>query len=85
MFGVARPHVVVAALMGELRRRSPMVLVIEDLHWADAATLDALRLLGRRVGSVPASGAGAGGSEWVIRKAVHNHPEDSCLIVCAVT
>jgi predicted ATPase len=60
VFGDARPHVVVAALMGELGRRSPTVLVIEDLHWADEATLDALRLLGRRVGSVPASGAVAG-------------------------
>ena len=54
VLGGARPHVVVAALMGELRRRSPTVLVLEDLHWADEATLDVLRLLGRRVGSVPA-------------------------------
>ena len=54
MLGGARPHVVVAALMGELRRRPPSVLVLEDLHWADEATLDVFRLLGRRVGSVPA-------------------------------
>jgi DNA-binding CsgD family transcriptional regulator/tetratricopeptide (TPR) repeat protein len=30
------------------------VLLLEDLHWADEATLDVLRILGRRVASVPA-------------------------------
>ena len=42
-----------AALMGELRRRSPTILVLEDAHWADDATLDLLRLLARRVKSLP--------------------------------
>jgi DNA-binding CsgD family transcriptional regulator/tetratricopeptide (TPR) repeat protein len=32
----------------------PTVLVIEDVHWADEATLDALRYLIRRIGSLPA-------------------------------
>ena len=50
----ARPYEVVMALVRELRRHSPTVLVLEDLHWADEATLDVLRLLARRVGSVPA-------------------------------
>jgi DNA-binding CsgD family transcriptional regulator/tetratricopeptide (TPR) repeat protein len=49
----ARPHEVTAALMGELRRRAPTILVIEDLHWADEATLDVLKLLVRRVEGVP--------------------------------
>jgi DNA-binding CsgD family transcriptional regulator len=31
----------------------PSVLVVEDLHWADEASLDMLRFLARRVGSVP--------------------------------
>jgi predicted ATPase len=44
----ARPHEVLAALTDELHRRQT-VLVLEDLHWADEATLDVLRLLGRRV------------------------------------
>jgi len=44
----ARPHEVLAALTDELQRRLT-VLVLEDLHWADEATLDVLRLLGRRV------------------------------------
>jgi DNA-binding CsgD family transcriptional regulator len=46
---------VAAALMRELRRRSPTILVLEDAHWADDATLDLLRLLARRVKSVPAA------------------------------
>jgi DNA-binding CsgD family transcriptional regulator len=46
---------VAAALMRELRTRSPTIVVLEDVHWADDATLDVLRLLGRRVESVPAA------------------------------
>lgn len=49
----ARPHDVVAALMTELER-GPAVVVLEDVHWADEATLDVLRLLGRRIESAPA-------------------------------
>jgi DNA-binding CsgD family transcriptional regulator/tetratricopeptide (TPR) repeat protein len=44
----ASPHELIGALVDELRTR-PTVLVLEDLHWADEATLDLLRLLGRRV------------------------------------
>ena len=29
------------------------VLVLEDLHWADEATLDVLRMLGRRIDAIP--------------------------------
>ncbi|HKP17296.1 MAG TPA: AAA family ATPase [Gaiellaceae bacterium] len=32
----------------------PTVLVIEDVHWADDATLDAITVLGRRIASLPA-------------------------------
>jgi DNA-binding CsgD family transcriptional regulator/tetratricopeptide (TPR) repeat protein len=52
--GEARPHEVVAALLRELQSGAPTVLVFEDLHWADEATLDVLILLARRIGSVPA-------------------------------
>ncbi len=31
-----------------------MIAVLEDLHWADAATLDLIRFLGRRIRQVPA-------------------------------
>jgi DNA-binding CsgD family transcriptional regulator/tetratricopeptide (TPR) repeat protein len=50
----AMPHEVVAALARDLRTRGATVFVLEDLHWADEATLDVLRLLARRVESVPA-------------------------------
>jgi DNA-binding CsgD family transcriptional regulator len=52
--GGRMPHEVVSALVLELRARKPTILIIEDLHWSDEATLDVLRLLGRRIGSVPA-------------------------------
>jgi DNA-binding CsgD family transcriptional regulator/tetratricopeptide (TPR) repeat protein len=50
----AMPYEVVTALADELGRRSPSVFVLEDVHWADEATLDLLRLLARRVETVPA-------------------------------
>jgi ATP/maltotriose-dependent transcriptional regulator MalT len=50
----ALPHEVVAALVQELRAHGPSVFVLEDVHWADEATLDVLRLLSRRVETVPA-------------------------------
>src|SRR5689334_23970796 len=49
----AMPHDVVAALVEELRLRAPAVFVLEDMHWADEATLDVPRLLARRVEKVP--------------------------------
>ena len=42
-----------AALVEDLTTsRLPTLLVLEDLHWADEATLDLVRFLGRRVGAV---------------------------------
>jgi DNA-binding CsgD family transcriptional regulator/tetratricopeptide (TPR) repeat protein len=49
-----RPHEFAAGLIHELRANGPSVVVLEDLHWGDAATFDVLRLLGRRVKTVPA-------------------------------
>jgi hypothetical protein len=49
----ARPYDVAAALLRELAA-GPSVLVFEDVHWADEATLDVIRLAGRRVADVPA-------------------------------
>jgi DNA-binding CsgD family transcriptional regulator/tetratricopeptide (TPR) repeat protein len=46
---------VLAALRAELSwPEHPTVLVIEDVHWADDATLDALRYLIRRIVGLPA-------------------------------
>lgn len=51
--GRATPHRIAMALLEELSMPTT-VLVLEDVHWADEATLDVLRLLGRRIGHVPA-------------------------------
>jgi DNA-binding CsgD family transcriptional regulator len=42
-------HDLLIALVAELRREYPTVLVIEDVHWADGGTLDVLKLLARRI------------------------------------
>jgi DNA-binding CsgD family transcriptional regulator len=52
--GGAGPHEVTAALAAELSASLSSVLVLDDVHWADEATLDVLRLLVRRVETVPA-------------------------------
>jgi DNA-binding CsgD family transcriptional regulator len=50
----AGSHDVVAALIEELRANAPAILVLEDAHWADEATLDVLKLVSRQLESVPA-------------------------------
>ncbi|HEX5621382.1 MAG TPA: AAA family ATPase, partial [Solirubrobacteraceae bacterium] len=45
------PRDVALALLDELRDGA--ICVIEDVHWADEATLDVVRILGRRVGTTP--------------------------------
>jgi DNA-binding CsgD family transcriptional regulator/tetratricopeptide (TPR) repeat protein len=49
----AKPHDVAAALMAELEAPAPTVLVLEDVHWADEATLDVVRLVSQRVRTLP--------------------------------
>jgi predicted ATPase/DNA-binding CsgD family transcriptional regulator len=48
------PGAVVSALARELRGGLPAIVVLEDLHWADTATLDVLRMLTRRIAALPA-------------------------------
>jgi DNA-binding CsgD family transcriptional regulator len=51
----AKPHAVAGALLRELRQEDAASLVVlEDLHWADEATLDVLRLTSRRLSGVAA-------------------------------
>jgi DNA-binding CsgD family transcriptional regulator/tetratricopeptide (TPR) repeat protein len=50
----AKPHEIADTLLRELRVHPPTVLVLEDLHWADEATLDVLTLLAARIDSAPA-------------------------------
>jgi DNA-binding CsgD family transcriptional regulator len=47
-----QPYALTAELVRELASR-PAVVLIEDIHWADEATLDVLRLLTRRLELVP--------------------------------
>jgi class 3 adenylate cyclase/tetratricopeptide (TPR) repeat protein len=49
----AKPQAVATALIRELAVRGPTVLVLEDLHWADEATLDVIALVGRKIETVP--------------------------------
>lgn len=49
----AKSFDVAAALLSELRRGGPAVLVLEDMHWADEATLDVIRFIARRIEQVP--------------------------------
>ena len=47
------PHQIFSAVFDELRATSS-VLVIDDLHWADQATVDLLRFVLRRISRTPA-------------------------------
>jgi DNA-binding CsgD family transcriptional regulator len=49
----ASSHEFLAALVDELRRDPPAILVLEDVHWADESTLDVLKLLARRISALP--------------------------------
>jgi DNA-binding CsgD family transcriptional regulator len=53
--GGAKPHQVAEAIAEHARSAAEhgTVAVLEDLHWADEATLDVLSLLARRIGSIP--------------------------------
>lgn len=48
----APPHELFAAVLEELRA-PPRVIVVEDLHWADEATLDLVRFISRRIAALP--------------------------------
>lgn len=55
LFTGAAPHEIQTLLISELELApQPTVLVLEDVHWADDATLDSITVLGRRIGSLPA-------------------------------
>lgn len=48
-----RQHLFAAILDMISRSNSPILMVWEDMHWADHATLDLLRYLGRRIAFLP--------------------------------
>ncbi len=49
-----RPLLFATVLDALARRPGPTLLVLEDVHWADAATLDLVRHIGRRIERLPA-------------------------------
>ena len=51
--GHARAELFEAVLMTLQQSRVPVVAIFEDVHWADEATLDLLKFLGRRIDRVP--------------------------------
>jgi DNA-binding CsgD family transcriptional regulator/tetratricopeptide (TPR) repeat protein len=63
--GGAAIHDVFDAFLRDLQ--TPTVAVMEDLHWADEATLDLLRFVGRRVGETPSLVLGSMRSDEVDR------------------
>jgi ATP/maltotriose-dependent transcriptional regulator MalT len=48
-----RSHRAVRALLGELARRLPLLLLLDDLHWADSASIELVAALLRRPPSAP--------------------------------
>jgi DNA-binding CsgD family transcriptional regulator/tetratricopeptide (TPR) repeat protein len=50
----ALPHEITSALIRALATSPATLLVVEDAHWADEATLDVLRLLSRRLSGLAA-------------------------------
>jgi class 3 adenylate cyclase/tetratricopeptide (TPR) repeat protein len=48
-----RPEALLGALLDELSGGPPRLVVVEDLHWADDATIDALTFLARRIRRLP--------------------------------
>ena len=53
--GERAPHEICAIFLRQLRESSPgSIVVVEDVHWADEATLDLLRYVARRIADVPA-------------------------------
>jgi predicted ATPase len=53
LLGAASSAVVFGAVLAELQRL-PTIAIVEDVHWADDATLDVLRYVGRRIGRTSA-------------------------------
>jgi tetratricopeptide (TPR) repeat protein len=49
----ASPVEIARAVIAELAHGPATVMVIEDAHWIDAAAVDGLRYLGRRIATVP--------------------------------
>lgn len=52
--GTDRAGLFIAVLDELIAAPAPALLILEDIHWADAATLDLIKFLGRRIHRAPA-------------------------------
>jgi DNA-binding CsgD family transcriptional regulator/tetratricopeptide (TPR) repeat protein len=52
--GAAKPYDIAAGLLNLLGSGQPAIIVLEDLHWADEASLDVIRLLASRLRPIAA-------------------------------
>lgn len=80
--GADRQTLYAAILAALAQGEGPFVLVWEDLHWADFATLDLLRFLGRRISLLPVLlvltfRAGETGEDHPLSHALADLPETS--------
>ena len=48
-----RPDALLGDLVAGIRSNGPVLLVVEDAHWADDATIDLIAMLGRRAVDLP--------------------------------
>jgi DNA-binding CsgD family transcriptional regulator len=82
--GGADRQALYAALLNALGDgQGPFLLIWEDLHWADHATLDLLRFLGRRIALLPVLlvitfRGNETGDDHPLRKAIADLPGASC-------
>ena len=86
IFGASRERMVREGCeLLETLSKAPLILVLEDLHWADSASLDLLRFIGRRLdglarGAQPSGGDPAAddreGHDGLHPPAGHHHDPD---------
>ncbi len=69
----------VQKFLGHIARTQPIVLILDDLHWADQATLDLLEFLSRSIDAVPLVIVGSYRDDEISRR----HPLSATLATLA--
>ncbi|MBT3996022.1 MAG: DUF2791 family P-loop domain-containing protein [Chloroflexi bacterium] len=65
--------------LGQIARTQPIVLILDDLHWADQATLDLLEFLSRSIDTIPIMIVGSYRDDELSRR----HPLSASLATLA--